>query len=908
MLKAISVSALIAALATMVRGEGEPRLLEPHTTGARMMLYRPGLLTYDNYGLEGYRTWPRNVITRTANPVYDEFGDFLVNGVEVYHLRENRRFDDPAQVFSGSTIAKPNNYEGFLNRLMVADDSYNSWQTRLIIGDRIRTHFSPLILDLAALNGIRWDLANERHNFSVLASRMDKPVLSPEDATALSTAAFAAYLLGGHWQWRWRTIDLSTSYVNLFRIDTRSPPDWNGMKGQLPNRVQVIDYLVVRIEDTSPLDGDGARVFDVNILLNGERRDDIESFVTRHNTEDFNPSFPNKDFFFKRPIPPYVEVLQGRRLGTYPLQTPEPGGFFRADGKNYVLFWFPLPEDEEVVSASFEALLSGNYRVSVSEIYAVDPRESRNEPAQRNRATFYKSLAGSKGRGSAGADVEQVRFDYGRQTGLTLTGLGLSTDVKGFHFKGEWAHSFNFLQYPVHDHRGQRHDRRGHAYLLNIEREFTPKIAVGGELFRLGPEYRTQLSVTDLTLGAYAASGTGPFAGALGSTDESLNNTLDLNTVDDNDDKDPFPDDFFIPSFEDQNGVFPGLDKDQDGTPDTNRNRNQVPDYFEPFLLYDVNPDDFDYGDDLNNNGVIDVRENDNKPDYPYDLNRKGYHLFVRFQPQRALELTFGRYDMEAIWGGQRADVWYAKAEYQRRFGSWGELRAVDFLKRVRDDIPDGVFRFGDVANFDIFNPRATIETFVEDELLLQDSAVNTAFVDFAFRGVRNLFVGANLKFEVNQQLSAKSDDNAIQLWTSVLRADYRWRLGGLEVSPRYKLMLRRRTDDGGRIQPRSEVFGFPMIVADFKFTERTFLRGGFQGLSALPSIYRNGQNEDQDYNTRDALFMLVNRFEYAGFDMALTAGYEISRRRMKDRTRKFEDINFEQFFIRMVVGLEPVQ
>ena len=106
---------------------------------------------------------------------------------------------------------------------------------------------------------------------------------------------------------------------------------------------------------------------------------------------------------------------------------------------------------------------------------------------------------------------------------------------------------------------------------------------MGGELFHLGPEYRTQLSITDLTLGAYAASGTGPFAGELGSTDESLNNTLDLNTVDDNDDKDPFPDDFFIPSFEDQNGVFPGLDKDQDGTPDTNRNRNQVPDYFRTF-------------------------------------------------------------------------------------------------------------------------------------------------------------------------------------------------------------------------------------------------------------------------------------------------------------------------------------
>ena len=107
----------------------------------------------------------------------------------------------------------------------------------------------------------------------------------------------------------------------------------------------------------------------------------------------------------------------------------------------------------------------------------------------------------------------------------------------------------------------------------------------------------------------------GPYAGDLGTSKDGLNFTLDLNTVDDNDDKDPFPDDFFLRSFRDQNGVFPGLDKDLDGTPDTNRNFNSVPDYFEPFLLYDVDPDDFEYGEDLNNNGVIDYRENDAKPD-----------------------------------------------------------------------------------------------------------------------------------------------------------------------------------------------------------------------------------------------------------------------------------------------------
>ncbi len=906
--KRAAIWIVLVALVGVARGEGDPELLEPHVTGRRLMLYHPGILTYDNYGLEGYRTWPRNVLTRTANPIYDEFGDFLVNGIEVYRLQEQRRFGQPSQVFNGSIVNKTNNYDSFLNNLMVADDNYQTWQTRLIIGDRIRTHFSPLILDLAAFNGIRWDVASQNHGFTMLASRMDKPVLSRTDAPALATAPFASYLMGGHWQWGWRTINMSASYVNLFRVDSRSPPDWNGMKGQLPNRVQVVDYLVVRVEDTSPLDGGGARVVEANIYFNGARRDDIEPFVTRHNTDDFNPSSPNRDFFFERPIPPYVEVLQGVQQNSYPLAELDPQGFFRAEAKDYVLFWFPVPEDEEVTAASFDVLVSGNYRISVSEVYAVDPRENRSQPAQRNRATFYKSLAGSEGRRSAGADIERVHFDYGRQTGITLTGLRAGTDVKGFRFNAEWAHSFDFLQYPVNDHGGRRHDRRGGAWLGNLEREVTPRLSLGGEWFRLEPQYTTQLSVTDLTLAAYAQDGGGPFAGQLGSTDESLNNTLDLNTVDDNDDKDPFPDDFFIPSFEDRNGVFPGLDVDQDGTADTNRNRNRVPDYFEPFLLYDVDPDDFDYGEDLNNNGVIDVRENDAKVDYPYDLNRKGYHLFARGRPQAHLEVTLGRYDMEAIWGGQRADVWYAKAEYQRRYGRWGEVRLVDFLKRVKDDIPDGVFRFGDIVNYDIFNPRGVIETFAEDQLLMKDSVVNTAFVDLSFRGVPNFFAGANLKFDANRQLRPGADANLISLWTSVLRADYSWRLGELEVTPRYKLMLRKRSDDEGAVQPVSEVYGFPMVVANFKFTERTFLRGGIQGFPGLPSTYRNGENDSQNYNTRDSIFMLVNRFIYSGFDMAMTAGYEISRRRMKDRGREFEDIDFEQFFINMIVGLEPVQ
>jgi len=167
----IAIGSLLG-LALAAWGEGAPKLVDPHTTGSRLLLYRPGLLTYDNYGIEGYRPWPRNVLTRTANPVYDEFGQFLVNGVEVYRMQETRRLEkNPVSAFfEGSNHLKPANYDSYVNRLMVADDSYNAWHTRFIIGDRIRTHFSPLYLDLAALNGIRWDLANETQAFSVVSS------------------------------------------------------------------------------------------------------------------------------------------------------------------------------------------------------------------------------------------------------------------------------------------------------------------------------------------------------------------------------------------------------------------------------------------------------------------------------------------------------------------------------------------------------------------------------------------------------------------------------------------------------------------------------------------------------------------------------------------------------------------
>ena len=910
----------LLGLALAAWGEGAPKLVDPHTTGSRLLLYRPGLLTYDNYGIEGYRPWPRNVLTRTANPVYDEFGQFLVNGVEVYRMQETRRLEkNPVSAFfEGSNHLKPANYDSYVNRLMVADDSYNAWHTRFIIGDRIRTHFSPLYLDLAALNGIRWDLANETQAFTVVSSRMDRPLFRQADVAALGTTQTAAYLLGGHWRGKFNTIEAAASYVNLFRIDSSARPNWNGMKGRLPKINSVIDYLVVRVDDSSILDGEGARVYDMHMMINGERRDDLQPFVTLHHREVFDLDYPNGDRRFPRgpgSIPPYIEAIQARNgvntIDTFDPPFPE---FFKADAKEYVLYWFPIPQEEnDIKEASFEALVSGNYTISIAEVYALQFDARRDDPRARNESTYFNTVAGSNGRSSPGSDIRRVRFDYGRQTGVTITGVELKTAVKGFQFKSEWAHSFNYLKYPgakpLCDDcpSGARHDRGGSAWFVNAERELSPTAAFGGEWFRLDPEYTTQLSSNDRSLARYTDP-PGPYAGDLGTAKDGLNFTLDLNSVDDNDDKDPFPDNFFLRSFTDRNGVFPGLDKDLDGTPDTNRNFNSVPDYFEPFLLYDVDPDDFEYGEDLNNNGVIDYREDDAKPDYPYDLNRKGYHVFVRLRPQKRLELNVGRYDMAAIRGGMRSKVNYVKAEYIAKYPAIGQLRIVDFLKRVKDDIPDNVSRYGDITNFDIFTPRSTFAVFAEDRLLMRNSWVNTTFVEFTYVGIDNFFADANVQYEFNDQQGGRMlPSNKISKWTSVIRADYNWDIGEFQIAPRYKFMFRKRTDDESRVHQLNEMFSYPMLVGRYQFTENSWLRIGLQGFPGLPALYKNRDDKNQSYDTKDLLLMLINRFEYAGYDQVLTAGYRISQRDMENRDRSVQDINFEEFFINIIVGLEPV-
>ena len=930
----LSFLALVTPAEAYVRGEG-------------ILMYRPGE-GYITHSREPYKHWPRSYLVRPEDLVYDELGNFVTEGIEVFRLRESRTLD-PAP---GSVIDKSRYFKDYLSRLAVASDSYGDFHTSLVVGDNIRTKFTSLTLDIAAMNGIRWDMVLTDTRFTLVTSRLDYPIydVSANDdnkqnnfsSQGTSPPFFATYLLGSHVERRMGALNVGASWVNQYRINSLLGPNEWDFKGAVPGNVQQIDYLVVKFADGFKDDEGGPRVYDLQVYINGELRpelkvysdadaaaglDDTQRIVaTRHHIEDVDPAFPNGDREFPRElgrqIPPFVEFISG----DLPEEFPEERGYLEANGKEFLLYWVPLDEEEDIVNVEFVAKVANDYRISLSEVYAFDASRARRDrsPRDRNRAMYFYDVAYASGKVHDLSNLREVRFRYGRQTGRMVGGLHAELEVENLQIRAEYDASYDFRRYPVA--AGKRTDRRGEAYFINGTTD-RGRATFGGELFHIGPDYGTALHVQDP---AYQGFVTLPFApldseiegglrGIEGFNQSPLNGTLIFDTVEDNDDKDRFADDHFIRSRLDLDGVFPGLDLDQDGRPETNRNNNGIPDYLEPFLLYDVNPEEYDYGDDLNNNGVIDIRENDAEADYPYDADLEGLHLFSALRPWRGMTFTAGHYNTRKIAAGGRNKVTYGKLEYERLIPFWGQVTLINFAKKVEDDIRDDVYLFPRNASFELQEDARGRLTgaglnieLIEDPLRMKDSFVNTAYTAFDFVGAEPFNIHLDFKHDFNHQFSQDGrSSNRIIRSTSVLKAEYPWdlsgRFQGIRITPHVKLMSQKLTNERWTVPLLHEFFFYPILRLDWKLTPLTSIRLGAQGFPFLQSRSLDQVNRERDFSSEDYVVLVANTFTYQGYKVNFNVGYQIQKRQFDSAEQSVSDVDTSIFFMRALVGLRPV-
>ena len=303
----------------------------------------------------------------------------------------------------------------------------------------------------------------------------------------------------------------------------------------------------------------------------------------------------------------------------------------------------------------------------------------------------FLPVAQAEGNVTDASNQRFIRFQYGIPSSNELRGVNLAiSDVGGFNLRSEYVSNRRNRRFPnqtIRSNQALAHDA-SEAYYATASQIAYPFFGYG-EFFSVEPGYSTSMFIPDSQ-------------GFIDYEDEK-NYLYEL--IDDNDDQDRFPDwqrravnlSALFPNqnqFPDRE-VFPGLDENQDFISDFNQNQNNQPDYSEPFFRYHVDPPEFLFGTDMNNNTIIDRFENDTEADYPYKRDSKGYNLYAGVELMPNSRLMVGRSRMEQHSSDRRAASTYGlltlKKEYPQRSLS---IQLMEFVRAVKDDIPDNLIQW----------------------------------------------------------------------------------------------------------------------------------------------------------------------------------------------------------------------
>ncbi|KAB2923656.1 MAG: hypothetical protein F9K22_08310 [Bacteroidetes bacterium] len=937
---------------------------------------------YVNYSGRNYENYS---VQFNKRKIYDNFGNFLVDGLSVYELGESQsQFIEPE--LGGSIVQKSKYYNLWFNNLLIGNDQYGGFQSRIMMGEAIRTKFTSLTFDKARFNGIRWDGATNKYRGTVLASRVSDPVRIRFDASALPNSIsrprdWSVYMFGGHVETDiGDVLTVGATYVNQHQRHSSINSSASSMDGDVANAVPRI--IFIRVRDDSPNDLSGPVLYTKpKIIVNGVERPTVNingRVPSQFNTNLNNPIqyYVFKDFsiterlytegatFFEDPIlgpVPFNQTSYNSYRYNYGMG-PEPSYPLEVRGTGSYTFAFIMPYYSE--SATFQLLLSNDYALDAAQDWVLQrdeyPTESLNlypnhsDSTRLGRPTQFFTVERATGNVQDGSNKKWVSYTYGLNTGMALYGLNFTFNWKGFEIEGEYNTSTSYRKYPLL--AAPHSSLTGHAFFVRGTKKIG-RLTLGGERYRIEPWYGTALDLYMLENSFFSiagAQGTITYTppDQYGYTVDDANKTRTdgilpggafFALVDDNDDNDRWEDGFYFynakpttafPRNTDvlntnsinvnpyslgyrQNvneltglsdiirkpdtGIFPGKDKDRDGIPDDDRNSNGLPDYTEDFMTFYSDPPSFEAGDDWNNNGVIDVQENDIYPDYPYTPDIDGYHYFASLEAAKNLTFGVGLLREDAIIRGGRNDVNYFKSTYGISSPRLGSVDLYYTFKRTWDDIPNDGFQFSGVIQAD------PTPAYVRDAVLYRNSLVHTLYIGTRYSQVPNLNIENNVRFELNNRYVVGTptldeveqgtfvDEQFSGSITSlglVNKIDYTYALldNRLKLRPQFKIRTLKVVststfDDGSNstfISTHTQTV-LPIFRTDYKLTENTELHFGIQGTKlfglsdALMVKNRYLRDGVGDFNASTTAVSVTNRTQYSGYNIVIDFGYKVT-------------------------------
>ena len=939
--QAVVLAGVFCAPLAAQRDGGSTSGLKLYTTTSsaplRPFLNRGAWPGYLNLGKQPYS--PTTTSVRSSE-LYDRLGGHLFRGYPLLSWRETRSDQVGVQE---SGLLRENYFFDFFNNMMVASDSYRGWNLSLTVGDAIRTSLSPLTLRSPRWQGLRFDGESKNQGFTGLMTRGAAQRFSSFDSPGKQDLSpVLAY--GGHYFYRpSEVLTVGATLFNQHQVDVESRQG-SFISGTQPYQIQVPKRISVWIQSDAPYGGSVAGVYDVDIELVVVAEDGSRTRLSSDETdppEVYRPSL--------EPGPP----VRGRQVGDV----------YQAREDEVVEYVFELPQGAQIVSAVFRADVAGDYRISVRQAHdftdlAAGTTEERHWPSafpdfvvrgvvrpghsQRSNLKYpfdFKPLEDdphttvARASGRPGLDRRRtVKFDYGIPSGKTLIGTDFKLTARELMAEGEIVYNSEEGHFPYsnddRDVKGRKHSKGSWAYLFNARRPVSlrgVRMEAGGEIFRMDPNYS----------GGYDSrrGGTVFFTDKGGSSGTEAF-TQEFPLMEDNDDDDEYVDDsfndqgrfqFFVPSGNYSGGrtggVFPGLDADGDLSPDNDRDRNGVPDWTEPFLLFDSDPASFTYGIDFNNNGQPDFRENDDHPDYPIRKDQEGYHGFLTLLDLAPVGRTsLGYYRMSEIAGAGEARALYARTESSWLHHSGLAVEFNDDVKLVEDDVRDNVYEWvtGDTSSF--ANVYSVINPPPADPLVMRKSIVNTAFLKLSYRPSSAFGVRTDVLHFVNRQREIGEDTeggfdpdldetdvlvqeaNTFSELSLISRAEYRvfWHKLEFWTGLKYGLQEGRR---GRAWEKTSTRFFAPIFKTSYEIMDGINLQWGMSGFPLLPMRLTDNEDETRSYEERKMVLMLIGRSDnYEGSNVSISVGLELHR---KDYEEAGRELDFDSYatFVEIVVG-----
>lgn len=850
--------------------------------------YQP-VENYSQHDLRKYPTyfWERETGRQYLSPVtYDQFGNFLLPGGDVYYMqwdqsRAGAIHQNDITATGPTYEIGPTTYAGYFtnvfNNLLISSDEFSNWQTKFMIGSKLRAYFTPSTLKITNFNGIRWD-ASSRQNSVTLIAQPSSPVKGTRIAPATSTP-----LWGVHWQSiLGDVLKVGGTYVSKQR-------------GTLSDSHQDIDttiksgprYVYLIISDDSPEDTDrGARVYDVKVksggnvinIGNNTRVFKIPDLLNRHRW--YNKDF-QKPFVFQSGsdayIPQKVENIVGK-MGSWFLglvntttvndlfsktsavnnfgymnlpdpNNPDPNsrlfaadpsqGYLEANGTDIVVYEFLIPP--EARDLEFNVMAANDYCIDIiATLYNITSGEEASwddppfGPAWSGAwSVQYDQRHGVKAPGNVKdlSNMGWVSVRYDRMTGMNVYGLNMELDWRGLFVRAEFNEYNQYRSYPVPESwtAGKAGYESRRAWFVNVEKDFG-RWSVGGEVFDYPREYMQYWA-----------------------------------PIDDNDDND----------LNVGGSEYPGLDIDWDRNIDTTWSG-------EPYLLYYF--DSVVWGDDFNHNGTIDERENDSDMDLPYKQDSKGQHFFLKIKPRELTLFTVGHYDIEQKYVNSQNLTDYFKFEHMQRLGSMLEFGLFNRSERIQD-------KYNKISN----------------------AWANSSMLMTKLTFIPGLNVFNNFKYNVSNRvgdLSFFGTEDQIDYYkkttrrysfsySAVHKIDYTYRIADFRLLPDiywrgYRLMKEKRIKEfkfqpmfkfeysqSSRLRPYEagrSYATYPIIRFDYRVAPNTLLRCGFQGFPFLPEVHRTSLKRNTefdlfDYDRQRMVLAFENRSLYQGFNLLVMMG-----------------------------------